>query len=356
MDARGLRKSVRTLAGVAWALAAMLMCTSASASAPAIRVYWYENTGAHSSLDTIDWSSPDRMTRAEIIHWPSTGAPWEPGAPQDYYALHLVSSIRAQTAGLYEFRLGSDDGSRLHINDELVVDNDGLHGMVYQTGSILLSEGTHPFEIHYFERTGGAGLHLEWRPPGAGSWETVPASAFTDPEATVWLEWYELNHPITRLQDVSWANPTRQTVESQINWELRTGSGFLPDGPDTRFALRARTRLQIPETGIYRLELGSDDGSRLSVAGQVVIDQNRTQDFAWHSAEILLTEGTVAIEVLYFQNLESAGLVLMWQRPSDTSPEVIPPSSFLAPDGASRPRVTRWSEQPRRAQERRDLP
>lgn len=59
---------------------------------------------------------------------------------------------------LYTLFTNSDDGSRLYIGEQLVVDNDGLHGMVERDGGIGLEQGRHATRVEFFERFGGAGL------------------------------------------------------------------------------------------------------------------------------------------------------------------------------------------------------
>jgi len=330
-------------------------CASSDEPHQGLQVYWYDSIGDQRSLNGVDWSAPDRMTRAGSINWPSTSAPWEPGAPRDRFAVRILGTLRAHAPGQYRFRLGSDDGSRLYINDELLIDNDGLHSMRYRENPIDLEAGHHPIEVLFFERTGGAGLHLEWRPPGQSSWSTVPPTSFAEIDATIEVDWYFEDGAISRLEDIDWANPDLTTNETQINWPDRSGSGFIPDSPDERFALRARTRLIVPESGMYRFELGSDDGSRLRIGGETIIDQNRLQSFHWEPREIYLTQGAKDLEVLFFENSGSAGLVLMWQGPSDPAPTVIPADAFESPAGTALPRVTRWTEQPRLRAEREPL-
>ena len=47
----------------------------------------------------------------------------------DYVAVLFEGFLYIDTASPYTFQLESDDGSMLYINDELVIDNDGLHGL-----------------------------------------------------------------------------------------------------------------------------------------------------------------------------------------------------------------------------------
>ncbi|MCO5297027.1 MAG: alpha-L-fucosidase [Fimbriimonadaceae bacterium] len=84
----------------------------------------------------------------------------------EHFALRFTGYLIVPKEGVYTFRLTSDDGSRLWIANRLVVDNDGLHGMEAKQGVIALGEGPHPFELAYFNATGGMGLEAAWRGPG----------------------------------------------------------------------------------------------------------------------------------------------------------------------------------------------
>ena len=134
----------------------------------ALTVYWYESIGEHTTLDTIDWSDPDRVSNADQVNWAATLAPWEPGRRRDdlYAVPYRNRDPRAHADGLYRFRLTSDDGSRLFVDAQLVIDNDGTHSMTQVEGSVTLTGEYVPIEIFYFDRYGSAGLILEWRPAG----------------------------------------------------------------------------------------------------------------------------------------------------------------------------------------------
>jgi cytochrome c len=77
------------------------------------------------------------------------------------------------------FRLVSDDGSRLLIDNKLVVDNGGYHGMDPKDGEIILKAGKHPFRLEYYQGAGGKGLSLQWRPYGSKEYVVVPPDVFT---------------------------------------------------------------------------------------------------------------------------------------------------------------------------------
>ena len=61
--------------------------------------------------------------------------------------------------------LTADDGSKLYINDEVVVDQDGSRGMREKEGSIHLEGGRHKIEVHWYNSGGGLGLYTFFNGP-----------------------------------------------------------------------------------------------------------------------------------------------------------------------------------------------
>ncbi len=90
----------------------------------------------------------------------------QPARRDDLWALRFQGFIKAPKTGPYRFFVRSDDGSRLWIGDELVVDNDGLHSSLELSGVIALEAGWHAIRVEMFERTGGAELLVSWEAPG----------------------------------------------------------------------------------------------------------------------------------------------------------------------------------------------
>lgn len=82
------------------------------------------------------------------------------------FAIRFRGKLAIDTPGLYHFGLYSDDGSKLYIGGTLVVDNDGIHPAMGKQGSITLTAGMHPVEIHYFQGPRHA-IALQWfyQPP-----------------------------------------------------------------------------------------------------------------------------------------------------------------------------------------------
>src|SRR5690606_11240587 len=70
--------------------------------------------------------------------------------------------------GIYTFYLKSDDGSKLYLDGELLIDNDGSHDTSTKTGLKALKKGMHPVRLDYFEDFLGAHLQLHFSGPTVG--------------------------------------------------------------------------------------------------------------------------------------------------------------------------------------------
>ena len=58
--------------------------------------------------------------------------------------------IETAVGGEYLFKMASDDGARIRINDQIVLEHDGLHGAVLKQKKIRLSQGMHKIRVEYF--------------------------------------------------------------------------------------------------------------------------------------------------------------------------------------------------------------
>ena len=100
----------------------------------------------------------------------------------DNFAIRFRGKLAIETPGTYTFALNSDDGSKLYINQNLVIDNDGIHTPRYVQGSLKLAAGMHHIEIHYFQGQPYQ-IALQWfyQPPD-GQEQIVPPEMIYLPE------------------------------------------------------------------------------------------------------------------------------------------------------------------------------
>ncbi|SDL95383.1 hexosaminidase [Catalinimonas alkaloidigena] len=90
------------------------------------------------------------------------------------YAISFEGNLKITTEGLYTFYLTSQHGSRLFLNDQLIVDNDGLHPKQTKEGQITLAEGDYPIRVEYFDAAWGGDLQVMMEGPNFPKQE-IPA-------------------------------------------------------------------------------------------------------------------------------------------------------------------------------------
>lgn len=101
---------------------------------------------------------------------------------ENQFGIAFKGVLSVPSSGRYSFELGSDDGSRLEVNGQRIVDNDGTHGHQAKTGGINLKPGDHSFRLLYFQKDTDKSLNLRWRGPGIPtSWLTKPPSGKNGP-------------------------------------------------------------------------------------------------------------------------------------------------------------------------------
>ncbi|MEM7167765.1 MAG: PA14 domain-containing protein [Planctomycetota bacterium] len=108
------------------------------------------------------------------------------GEQTNHFVAHIDGFLAVKTSGKYRFRLTSDDGSRLLIGDQVVVDADGLRAGDPREGEVFLKSGLHPLRVLYFENNGASYLRVEWRPPRQREFDFIPQNRlFHDPAKIV---------------------------------------------------------------------------------------------------------------------------------------------------------------------------
>ena len=74
--------------------------------------------------------------------------------------------------------LASDDGALLWIDDNKVIDHDGLHGASGKEAELALRKGYHKFKIRYFQGGGGRAITLKWVRSSQSEMAPIPYNHF----------------------------------------------------------------------------------------------------------------------------------------------------------------------------------
>jgi len=94
----------------------------------------------------------------------------------DNFLTHVRANLTVAEAGGYGFRITSDDGSRVSLGGEQILLNDGFQDSTSVETTVTLEPGAHELFVEHFEGGYGQRLLLQWKPPGATTWATIPSS------------------------------------------------------------------------------------------------------------------------------------------------------------------------------------
>ncbi len=144
---------------------------------PGLDAAWYELT-APTALPDYSTLMPYGTAVVENINYASTADAFAGSGRVDDVGATFNGWVTIPTAGYWTLGVTSNDGSRLWIGDDLVANNDGLHGMVTVRGTRPLAAGKHRLRVEFFEGSGGAGLIMAWSGPGTST-TAIPSSRLT---------------------------------------------------------------------------------------------------------------------------------------------------------------------------------
>lgn len=122
--------------------------------------------------------------------------------------------------------------------------------------------------------------------------------------------------------------PAFSRVDPEINFAWESGS------PDTSmqsntFSVQWNGEIEIPIAGNYTFVTSTDDGVRLWIDSNLLIDQWQDQPNTTFSTNIFLNSGKVPIKMEYFENQAYASASLQWTTTG--IPLEIVPEEFLYP-------------------------
>lgn len=88
--------------------------------------------------------------------------------------------IKFPSSGKYLIRARSNDGIRIFINNQKVIDDPTVHADTFSAAAQIDIDktGWYPLFLQYFQRKGTATLELYWQGPGQADFSIVPADAF----------------------------------------------------------------------------------------------------------------------------------------------------------------------------------
>lgn len=92
-------------------------------------------------------------------------SPPAPGISNYLYSIRWTGKIKPAASGFYNLHAINDDGVRVYIDDNLVVDNWTEHSPSVSTGRVYLEAGRYSdFKMEYYEKYDSCMVHFGWTP------------------------------------------------------------------------------------------------------------------------------------------------------------------------------------------------
>lgn len=160
-------------------------------------------TGRVYLLPDTTWWLPDFDTLKALdipIYVNEINVPWQkwsagfPGLRNrfEWFGIEYTGSFKPVSAGQYIFTLDSDDGSKLFIDDKLVINNDGEHAEFAVRDTMYLSDSLHSIKLDYFQGPRyELALQLFWNRPDSPE-RIFPGKGFVlypPKRASYWWLW-----------------------------------------------------------------------------------------------------------------------------------------------------------------------
>jgi hypothetical protein len=234
----------------------------------------------------------------------------------------------AVASGSYRFTLTADDGARLLLDGQPLLDEWRDQPMTTRTADIELTGGTHRLVLEYYEHLGSAAVKL--------SWQRTPCLAKVPSDR--WRGEYFANRELSGA-------PQMVSDEGSgfldFNWGLDAPQAACFNLKDNFSARWTRTIAFAP--GTFRFTLEADDGVRLYVDKQLKLE-SWTDQMAQRALDVELSGGNHLIVLEYYEHFGSAQASLRWEpHPclASVAPDRWKGEYFATPDLSGAPVLVR---------------
>lgn len=216
------------------------------------------------------------------------GAP-AAGVPADSFSVRWQHT-RYFNTGTYRFYARGDDGVRVWLDNQLIIDQwHDAAGTTY-TADRSLAAGNHTLQVAYYEHTGEARIQLWWEAIG---------------QFPQWQAEYFANSILSGAPAL-----IRNDSDIYFDWG---GSSLAPGVPADNFSVRWTRTLPFDD-GTYRFHVLVDDGVRLYVDGALVLNEWRDGNQRQVTADRQLSAGSHQIRVEYYEHGGDARVRVWWEK------------------------------------------
>ena len=239
------------------------------------------------------------------VGWPN------PKIAADHFSVRWTRTFNV-SEGTYRFSVSVDDGARLWVDNVLVLDQwHDATGTTYVV-DVPLGAGNHFVEMDYYEDTGTAFAYLNY--------QKVSSGTPTQPIATP-IPGVPPTPPPTGTQGGAWTctfyknmfldDPAGSTIVPVINFNWGGQSPF-PGVPNNLWSMRCVSNQYFASTGLYQFNAQVDDGVRIFVDGNSVLNAWTNHAGTTEVGTANLNAGPHTVTVEYYQFGHDSLLAVWW--------------------------------------------
>ena len=263
-------------------------------------------------------SGPPALTRNDLViffNWGEGRADSSLGV--DHFSARWQRTLNFD-AGIYRFNIEVDDGFRLYIDNVLILDEWEEGAARTYTVDVPLSTGLHTIQVDYFERTGVALMRFWWE---------------RNESFSGWKGEYFGNRELQ-------GNPALVRDDPQIDFNWGEG-GPAANLPTDHFSARWQRRVTF-DAGAYSFFVRIDDGARVFLDSQLILDSWEDGGDRTISVDVNLPSGQRALVVEYYESSGLARVSFWWQlvpTPTPTPTDTATPTATVAAEPTATPTV-----------------
>ena len=292
--------------------------------------YSYYESGSYNSVPSFDGLTPVKTGTTDNFNISLANR-------TTAYSFNFTGYIDVPADGQYTFYTTSDDGSKLYIDDVLVVDNDGLKSATENSGVIGLKAGKHAISVGYFQQSWDNVLSVSYSGPGISK-QSIPNSALyrvsvaTNEAVSSLLPAVNPSNTVNGLDYSYYEASTYSSVPSFSGLTpVKTGTTSNFDislaNRSNNFSFNFKGYIDVPSDGQYTFYINSDDGSNLYIDNVLVVNNDGLHSERERSGVIGLEAGKHIISVGYFQQQWDKTLSVSYAGPGISKQNI--PSKIL---------------------------
>ena len=253
-----------------------------------------------------------------------------PDFPADNFSVRWDGEIETTMAGNYSFHVAGSEGVRLWVNGRNLIDRWVNQPPREHSGTIQL-EGRqrYPLRLECLEGGGDAAIHLRWSPPEGGK-VVIPAGQLSHMAQKESMRNGLLG---SYHRGSNFKGDPVERIDRVIDFAW-SGTGPMPGFGINYFSIRWEGEVEAPISGPVTFRATTDDGVRLWVGGQLIIDEWRPREPTEILGEIILQAGRrYPLRMDYYQATKQASARFAWSGPGLKTQLVPEEFLFAKPPG-----------------------